>query len=152
MSKTYAVTHSVDLERQHRRKQMGRPLNKRFFGDPATADQRAAGSETQENIRVEAHVGGSGDAAAYIVNQKGSNKFTVSNNAGTATAVCRLVDKAFSALAAGEMVLFGAVDGGESRVTLKKITGRKCSDYNGNQYTWSVEDDSTETIIRLVAI
>lgn len=131
---------------------MGRPLNKRFFGDPATADQRAAGTETQENIRVEAFVDGGRDPAAYIVNQKGSNKFTVSNNAGTVTAVCRLVNKALAALAEGEMVLFGAVTGGEGRVPLQKITARRATDYNNNRYTWTVEDDSTETIIRLTAI
>lgn len=131
---------------------MGRPLNKRFFGDPATADQRAAGTETQENIRVEAFVGGSGDQFAYIVNQKGSNKFTVSNNAGNQTAICRLTNKSFGTLVAGEMVLFGAVTGGAGRVPLKKITARRATDYNNNRYTWTVEDDSTESIIRLTAI
>jgi hypothetical protein len=49
------------------------------------------------------------------------------------------------------MVLFGT-DGTGNRIPLQKITARKAVDYNSNQYTWVVEDDSTETIIVLTAI
>jgi hypothetical protein len=62
-----------------------------------------------------------------------------------------MVNKATAALALGEMVLFGS-DGTGNRIPLKKITARKATDYNNNQYTWIVQDDSTETIIILTAI
>ena len=133
---------------------MGRPLNKRYFGSLATADQRAAGVETQENIRAEANLTTTGIVDdAFIVAQKGSNKFILRNNEGDANSqtVCRMVNKATAALALGEMVMFGS-DGTGNRIPLKKITARKATDYNNNQYTWIVQDDSTETIIILTAI
>ena len=133
---------------------MGRPLNKRYFGSLATADQRAAGSETQENIRAEANLNTTGVVDdAFIVAQKGSNKFILRNKAGDANSqtVCRLVNKATGSLALGEMVLFGS-DGTGNRITLKKITARKATDYNNNQYTWEIQDDSSETIMILTAI
>lgn len=134
---------------------MGRPLNKRYFGSLATADQRAAGTETQENIRVEANLTTTGIVDdAYIVSQKGSNKFILRNKAGDANSqtVCRMVNKATASLAAGEMVMFGTNGATGTRVPLKKITARKAVDYDNNQYTWSVQDDSTETVIILIAL
>jgi hypothetical protein len=135
---------------------MGRPLNKRYFGSLATADQRAAGTETQENIRAEANLTTTGIVDdAFIVAQKGLNKFILRNKAGDANSqtVCRMVNKATAALALGEMVLFGNIAGGTgNRIPLKKITARKAVDYDNNQYTWVVQDDSTETIIVLTAI
>jgi hypothetical protein len=134
---------------------MGRPLNKRYFGSLATADQRAAGTETQENIRVEANLATSGVVDdAYIVSQKGSNKFILRNKAGDANSqtVCRMVNKTTAALTLGEMVMFGTNGATGTRVPLQKITARKAVDYNSNQYTWVVQDDSTETIIVLTAI
>ena len=133
---------------------MGRPLNKRYFGSLATADQREAGTESQENIRAEANLTTTGIVDdAFIVAQKGSNKFILRNKAGDANSqtVCRLVNKATGSLALGEMVLFGS-DGTGNRITLKKITARKATDYNNNQYTWEIQDDSSETIMILTAI
>lgn len=133
---------------------MGRPLNKRYFGSLATANQRAVGTESEENIRVEANLNTSGVVDdAFIVAQKGTNKFILRNKAGDANSqtICRVVNKATSALALGEMVLFGS-NGTGNRITLKKITARKATDFDNNQYTWEVEDDSTETIIVLTAI
>jgi hypothetical protein len=119
---------------------MGRPVNKRNFGDPADGT----------NITVRAHVGGI-DTQAYIVAQKGTNKFKVSNNAGNATAICRLVNKATDSLAAGEMLIEGMNAGGE-RVVIRKLFNRTAIDYNSNRYTWELQDDSTDTVLRLTAI
>ena len=120
---------------------MGRPINKRYFGDPADAT----------NITVRAYVDGGIDEQAYIVNQKGTNKFTVSNNAGDATAVCRLANVATASIAAGQMVLEAFNTAGE-RVTVKKLFNRTAVDFNNNRYTWDLEDDSTDTVLRLTAI
>lgn len=122
---------------------MGRPVNKRNFGDPADGT----------NLTVRAYVGGGVDEQAYVVDQRGTNKFTVSNNAGAATAVCRLVNKATASIAAGEMVIegFEAATGGTRRV-IKKLFNRTAVDFDGNRYTWSLDDDSTDTQLQLVAI
>ena len=120
---------------------MGRPVNKRNFGDPADST----------NITVRAYVGGGIDEQAYIVDQRGTNKFTVSNNAGTVTAVVRLVNKATASIASGEMVLEAYNTDGE-RVTVKKLFNRTAVDFNSNRYTWALEDDSTDTVMRLTAI
>jgi hypothetical protein len=128
---------------------MGRPLNKRFLGDPATPDQRVVGSETENNFRVECNTGNGAVDTGYIIAQKGTNKFKVTD--GTTTLDCRLVDKATAALATGEMVMFGS-DGTGNRITLRKVTGHKAYDFSDNVYTWSIEDDSTESIVILTAI
>jgi len=130
---------------------MGRPLNKRYLGDPETPDQRVVGSETENNFRVECNVKtatGPVDTG-YIIAQKGTNKFKVTD--GTDTLDCRLVNKATADLLEGEMVMFGS-DGTGNRITLKKVTGHKAYDFDNNIYTWSIEDDSTESIVILTAI
>jgi triphosphoribosyl-dephospho-CoA synthetase len=119
---------------------MGRPVNKRNFGDPADGT----------NLTVRAYVGAR-DTQAYIVAQKGTNKFKVSNNAGDATAICRLVNKATGSLVAGEM-LIEAMDTAGERVVVKKLFNRTATDFNNNRYTWALEDDSTDTVLRLTAI
>ena len=120
---------------------MGRPVNKRNFGDPADGT----------NLTVRAYIGSAVDEQAYIVDQRGTNKFTVSNNAGSATAVCRLVNKATDSVASGEMVIEGFDAGGVRRV-VKKLFNRTATDFDNNRYTWELEDDSTDTVLRLTAI
>jgi hypothetical protein len=119
---------------------MGRPINKRYFG--------ATGDNTQPTIPVRYH-NGSSSVEGYIVNQKGTNKFTVTTN-GTDTYVCRLVNE-LAPNAAEEMSLVGLTDGGNN-VILKKMFNRTAVDYDNNRYTWEVEDDSTESLLRLTAI
>lgn len=120
---------------------MGRPVNKRNFGDPADGT----------NLTVRAYVDGGIDEQAYIVDQRGTNKFTVSNNAGDATAVCRLVNKATDSVAAGEMVI-EAMDTNGGRKVVQKLFNRTAVDFDNTRYTWELEDDSTDTILRLTEI
>lgn len=117
---------------------MGRPINKRFFGATGGASP---------NLPVRYH-NGTSSVEGYIVNQKGTNKFTVTTN-GTATFVCRLVEEA-NPNAAAEMSLVGLTTDGP--VILKKMFNRTAVDWNGNRYTWTLEDDSTQSLIRLTAI
>lgn len=128
---------------------MGRPLGKRFFGDPEVPDQRNVGSETENNFRVECNTGNGPVDTGYIIAQKGSNKFKVTDE--TTTLDCRLTNKAEADLLEGEMVLFGS-DGTGNRIPLKKISLHKATDYNNNQYTWSIQDDSTESALILTAV
>ena len=119
---------------------MGRPVNKRYFGDPSGNTQ----------IRVECNTGNGAVDTGYIVSQKGTNKFKVTD--GTTTLDCRLVNKATAALSAGEMVAFGTNGSTGERITLMKLFNRTATDWNANRYTWEIQDDSTETIMVLTAI
>jgi hypothetical protein len=101
---------------------MGRPLNKRYFGEPT-----AAGNE----IKVQFH-NGTGSVNGWIVKQTGSKRFVVTD--GTTTKTCYLVDKASAAVAAGEMTIT-VLDGATPR-QVTKIAGRKVTMDNGSQINW----------------
>jgi len=90
-------SHRVDLERQHKEKTMGRPINKDLIGYgtgrvAATRHFFTGGSEAT--------------TAAHIVSQRSTNKFLVrldSDQGDSATGeVLTLVNKANGALVAGE--------------------------------------------------
>ena len=118
---------------------MGRPINKRNFGATGAA---------VPTIPVRYH-NGSASVEGYIVNQKGSNKFTVTTN-GTDTYVCRLVNE-IAPNAAGEASLVGIAPGGTATI-LSKLFNRKAIDWSGNAYTWEAQDDSSESLLVLTAI
>jgi hypothetical protein len=118
---------------------MGRPIDKYFLG--ATGGSPAT-------IPVRADIGGT-DFEGYIVNQKGSKTFTVSNDAGTVEGEATLVDK-LTGHDAGEMSIVGLVDG--QAKALQKITAHKATDYDGNAYSWEVADDSSESLLILTAL
>src|SRR5210317_574399 len=102
---------------------MGRPLNKRYFGEPT-----AAGNE----IKVQFH-NGTSSVPGWIVKQKGSKRFVCTD--GTNTETCTLVDKAATAIAAGEMSITVDDNGTARQVT--KISGRKVTMDNGVMQPWN---------------
>lgn len=101
-------------------------------------------------------VAGAPDAEfPYVLWQKGARRFRV-RLSGSLDGNCKLVSGE-SALASGEMVLKGYVDGAGDGVALRKISGRKAYDFDSNAYTWYVDslsgDDSTlDNAIVLTAI
>jgi len=120
---------------------MGRPIDKLFLG--ATGGSPAT-------IPVRGKVEGTAEFEGFIKNQKGSNKFTISNDGGTVEGVCYLVDKV-TGLADAECAIVGQVTGGDN-VTIQKITAHKAVGFNGTVYSWAVADDSTESQITLTAL
>ena len=106
---------------------MGRPINKRFFGEP-TAD----GNE----IKVRFRATGQAEANGWIVKQLGSKKFRCYD--GTNTMDCTLVDKAQGTLVAGEMTITVKDDGGTAR-QVTKIAGRKVTLDSGVSIAWSFD-------------
>ena len=106
--------------RTSRRKQMVRPLNKRFF---AKAD--VGPTATGEEIKVSFH-NGSGVKEGFIVRQKGSKRFVCSAlGADDTEHTCTLATgKLPEALAAGEMAILFQMDDGET-YTVSKIAGRR---------------------------
>jgi hypothetical protein len=66
--RTYAVTHSVDLERQIKENKMGRPLHKKYFGNrnigsTSTSADDGIGGQGVASITI-----GSNDSAGYAAN------------------------------------------------------------------------------------
>ena len=126
--RTYAeMTHCVDLERFKGEKQMGRPLNKRFFGTPTNA-----GNE----IKVQFH-NGAASVNGWIVKQLGSKKFRCTD--GTETKDCTLVDELTGAIAAGEMTITVKDDAGAAKQVIK-IAGRKVTLDTGESIAWGMVD------------
>jgi hypothetical protein len=140
--RTYAETHRVDLERQHKEKTMGRPVNNRNFG--------ATGVDATPKIPVRFH-DGSNLIEGKILTQRGTNKFNCSNDGDTITRICRLTIDGSAPNADLECQIIGIGAGGGA-IAIKKIFNRVAVDYNGNRYSWTVEDDSTESLLRLTAV
>jgi hypothetical protein len=144
---------------------MGRPLNKRFFGQTASGGDLS----NEERLTVSVKVGANAASALGIMlAQKGETKFKV-NDTPDGTAVnadgtqrdgtagtgnvgeCTLVNKATGSLADNEMSLQGFVDG-ESAVYIRKVHNRTMIDFDDNRYTWEIQDDSTANVLVLTAI
>ena len=115
---------------------MGRPLNKRYFGEPT-----AGGNE----IKVQFH-NGTASANGWIVKQLGSKKFRCTD--GTNTKDCVLVDKASAAIAAGEMTITVKDDGGTAR-QVTKIAGRKVTLDTGASIAWNMSDSTTDGAVEM---
>ena len=108
---------------------MGRPLNKRYFGEPT-----AGGNE----IKVQFH-NGTTSAPGWIVKQTGSKRFVCTDGSNTET--CYLVDKASATLAAGEMTITVDDNGTPKQVT--KIAGRKVTVDTGESIDWDFTGTGT---------
>ena len=116
---------------------MGRPINKRFFGEP-TAD----GNE----IKVRFRATGETEANGWITKQLGSKKFRCYD--GTNTMDCVLVDKAQGTLAAGEMTITVKDDGGTAR-QVTKIAGRKVTLDTGASIAWNFSDATDDNAVEM---
>lgn len=169
--RTYAVTRSVDLKRQHKEKQMGRPLYKDVNGDVVIGT--GAGATT--GIRVDFHDGTTLRTDGIIIKQRGAKTFVVARVGTPATRfVCRLVDTTPNA--AGEMRMVGYPGGnGNVEVPISKITRRvatgfptvpvinseglwdgedsdAATNHNQKRYTWFIQNDSSADVLVLTEI
>jgi hypothetical protein len=90
---------------------MGRPVNKRYFGDYDTGTQ----------LRVAANTG---------------------NGA---------VDTSTGSVLLGERVIFGTAAGVNDRLPIKKLFNRTATDFDGNRYSWEIQNDSTQTLLVLTS-
>lgn len=146
---------------------MGRPLNKKWFGLLADANDArfAPKNDTFFNLTISAKVGSNAESSsAYILRQRSTTKFLV-NDLKTGTnddlgdtgaqgnvGICKLVDKEPATLSANEMIIEGFVSGAGEAVRVKKLYNRTCRDFSNNRYTWEIQNDSTTTILVLTAI
>jgi hypothetical protein len=129
---------------------MGRPINKRWFG--ATGTGTGTGLFTGNNLPIRFKSGGT-VYEGFVLKQKNQKVFKCSTDDGTtAVGYFKLVSGTNSDPANnGEATLVGLV-GGSSPVTLMKLTNRVATDWNGKRYSWTLSDDSTETLIILTAL
>ncbi len=144
---------------------MGRPINKRYFGPLATANDplNAPENDTKFNITANVKVGtNTVSENGYILAQRSTRKFLVNDTddgtkrtqggAGTGNvAVCTLVDKAPGSLAANEMSIQGYIAGtGGNQVRIAKLYNRTCRDFDNNRYIWETDSDSTTATIFVI--
>lgn len=128
---------------------MGRPINKRWFG--ATGSGTGTGLYTGNNLPIRFKTGGT-VYEGYIVKQKSARRFLCSTDDGTtAQAICTIVAGTNSDPANnGEATLIGLVNG--SPVSIRNLTNRVATDFSSVRYSWTLSDDSTETLIILTAL
>ena len=139
---------------------MGRPINKRYFGLLANADDTrfAPLNDTFYNLTINVQVASNAETTSgYIIKQRSTNKFLVNDlktgtkltpsGSGTGNvSICTLVDKAAGSLGADEMSINGIIaGGGGTQVRIKKFYNRTCRDFNNNRYKWEIQDDSSVT-------
>jgi len=160
---------------------MGRPLGKKNFGPlgstsstsgyPDTGDGRDIhGYNTSSSSDVK-HTGynipvykarmqnsvmdvqADGANNLYILQQKGARRFKVFSAASGVEVLKLADDDGSSDLARGTMVLRGFIGtNGSEAVYIRKVSGRKMYDFNGNAYTWYVDNDSSANVLILTAI
>ena len=107
---------------------MGRPIKKSFLGNIALA-----GSQ----IVVRVKVGANAEAVGFIVKQKGSHRYIVSD--GVNVGICKMVNLADGSLTDNTMTLTVQLDTAEGggAVRVRKLTNRITVDFAGVKRPWS---------------
>jgi hypothetical protein len=145
----YAESLCVDLERQIKEKQMGRPLRKDVFG----TDVIGTPAGTATGITVEFHDGTALRTDGIIIKQRGARTFLVAR-IGTPAVRVTCVTQSAEPSAFGQMRVRGSTTGllDQNLVAIRKFTKRVATDFNGVRYTWFLENDSSADYIVLTAI
>lgn len=126
---------AYDLKRQHKEKQVGRPVNKRYFGKNAN-----------NNLRVTFKTSGV-EYDGYILSQRSTRRFKVSD--GTHTAVCTLVNKNAGSLADGEMLIQVLLDTGELR-QVTKLYNRVAVVEGETKMPWTFVASTTDDKVQVI--
>lgn len=110
---------------------MGRPLNKRYFGEPTIEGKE---------IKVQ-FFNGTASVNGWIVKQLGSKRFRCTD--GTLTEDCVLVNKASTAITTGEMSISVKDDAGTVEQVVK-ISGHKVTTGAGQVLPWNFDVSTTD--------
>lgn len=140
---------------------MGRPLKKDVFGTNVL--RTAVGS--QAGILVEGYFGGLLRTDYQIIKQRGAKTFvvvsadaqTVNDTDPVATTNMRVGTLVSGQPAVnGEIRILGFTNQGQAAnngaVAIAKITKRIATDFSGNRYKWSLQNDSSADYIVLTAL
>ena len=114
---------------------MGRPLNKRNFGNTEVGP-----TAYNNEIQVHFNIGDPDPLVGFIVKQKGTRKFVVSETGGAGVHTCVLVAGVEpETLHTGEMLIIVKADDGEV-YTVSKIAGHKCTLKTANAFGANIYD------------
>ncbi len=93
---------------------------------------------------------GSSKATPYgsVLEQLSDTKFKVTDNKGN-EGVCELVNKNTNDLNDNEMSLIGIVLHSSAFVYIASIVNNLMIDFNNNQYSWDIHNDSTTNVLML---
>jgi hypothetical protein len=116
---------------------MGRPVNKRYFG---------SGSGNQ--IKVRFKTGGT-EYDGYVLSQRGTTKFRVSD--GTRTIIARLVNKSAGALNNGEMIINVLTDAG-TFVQATKLYNRVAIVEGNQKVKWNFAANQSDGAVRVADV
>lgn len=111
---------------------MGRPIKKSLIGNTSLAGQQ---------IVVRVKIAGFAEADGYIVKQKGSRRYLVSD--GTNTGICKLEDLANGSLTDGTMTVTFTKDDA-STVRAKKLNNHTFVDFAGARHVWTFTASATD--------
>ena len=116
---------------------MGRPVNKKYFG---------SGSGNQ--IKVRFKTGGT-EYDGYVVSQRGTNKFKVSD--GTRTIIGRLVNKSSGGLDNGELIINVLTDAGVF-VQATKLYNRVAIVEGNQKVKWNFAASQVDGAVRVADV
>ena len=125
---------------------MGRPINKKYFGALGTGTDQTDGA----NIPIRFKFTNGTVYEGYIVKQKSARRFVCSD--GTRTLLCTLVDGTsnnFDPPNNRECVITGFQANSQIQRSIRRMTNRTAWDYLGNMHKWTLQDDSSQTILIL---
>lgn len=108
---------------------MGRPLNKKFFGDPEKGGLQMVLSYVWLDDSTEAETG------FWIVRQLGTGRYQVTN--GDRTGAVRLVDHTPAVAGEGSILVYPF--GSDEPEFARKIHNRSVVTWSNNTYKWSVD-------------
>ena len=114
---------------------MGRPVNKRYFGNNA-----------KNNIKVRAKIGANAEGDGFIVSQRGTRKFKVT--VGANTGVCTLVNKDTGSLGNNEVIINVKNDAGTwQQVT--KLFNRVAIVEGSTKIKWNFSTSTTDGAVEV---
>lgn len=134
---------------------MGRPLKKDIYGTEVLASYTTSNAgikcefyDTQ--LRTDGVLIRQRGAKTYVVTRVGNVNATQTEDS-TSTSTCVL--QADQPSAAGQMRILGSTNGLlPATVAIAKLTKRVATDFNGNRYTWYLDNDSSGDVLVITAI
>jgi hypothetical protein len=124
---------------------MGRPVKTvsgvAVFGDYTTGSTGIKVSAYISNLQTD----------CFIVKQVGATRYLIQDKSAGTQLKCKLVTGVPAA--AGEMRMLGYTNpASDISVSIRKLSKRIATDFSGNRYTWTLENDSSEDYIVLTLV
>lgn len=109
---------------------MGRPINKKYFGNPANPGNQLV---VQANL-------GSGIVPAWIKKQMGTRKFLVTN--GVITKICYLVEN----ITGPGQAIIDVIKSSGPNERVRTLQSKRVKTWNNNDYVWGFGPPTTNKV------